>query len=150
MGRPADVLRACDEALALWRGAPYEVVAHATWTAPVTARMEELRGQLTERRLDALLALGDLARALVDLEPLLVEFPFRERLWALRMTALARSGRAEEALQTYRRVRTLLRDELGLEPGAELQELQRIVLVTGCRRPADPSVWWNSPDDPVC
>ena len=131
---PADTLRACDEALALWRGVPYEAVAHATWTAPMTARMAELRAQLTERRLEALLAVGDLARALVDLEPLLVEHPFRERLWALRMTALARSGRAEEALQTYRRVRNLLRDELGLEPGAELQDLQRAVLEDGLPR----------------
>ncbi|MGE3287364.1 MAG: BTAD domain-containing putative transcriptional regulator [Pseudonocardia sp.] len=135
---PAERLRACDEALALWRGAPYEAVAHATWTAAATARLEELRGQLIEWRLSALIEAGDPARALVDLEPLLAEFPFRERLWALRMTALDRSGRADDALQSYHRVRALLRDELGLEPGTELQQLQR-ALLTRAEKPAAPA-----------
>ena len=125
---PTATLRHCEEALGLWRGSPYEVVAHATATAAVVARLEELRGQVAERRLAALLALGRPDRVLVDLEPLQLDHPFRERLWALRMSALADLGRTEEALATFRRVRALLRDELGLEPGRELQELHRAVM----------------------
>ncbi|TDQ65638.1 putative ATPase [Actinomycetospora succinea] len=125
---PATTLQRCDEALALWRGTPYEVVAHATATAAVVARLEELRGQVAERRLAALLALGHPDRVLVDVEPLVLEHPFRERLWALRMSALADLGRTEEALATFRRVRALLRDELGLDPGRELQDLHRAVM----------------------
>lgn len=125
---PAATLRRCDEALALWRGTPYEIVAHATATAAVVARLEELRGQVAERRLEALLALDRPDRVLVDLAPLLLEHPFRERLWAVQMSALARLGRTEEALATYRRVRTLLRDELGLDPGRELRELHRSLM----------------------
>ncbi|MGD9525713.1 BTAD domain-containing putative transcriptional regulator [Pseudonocardia sp.] len=128
VGDPTAAVRLADEALALWRGPPYEAIAHVTATEAATARLGELRGQLVERRLEALLQVGDVARVLVDVEPLLAAFPFRERLWAARMSALARAGRTEEALATFRRVRALLRDELGLEPGAELQELHRTVI----------------------
>ncbi|MDD7938989.1 BTAD domain-containing putative transcriptional regulator [Actinomycetospora lutea] len=127
-GDPAETWRRCDEALDLWRGPPYEVVAHATATAAVVARLAELRGQVAERRLDALLALGHPDRVLLDLEPLQRDHPFREPLWARRMAALDALGRTEEALATFHRARTLLCDELGLEPGRELQEQQRAVM----------------------
>lgn len=121
-------LRHCDEALILWRGAPYELVQHVTESAAVTARLGELRGQLIERRVDALLALGGLDRALTDLQALVIDHPFRERLWGQRMTALARSGRTADALATFQQLRSLLLDELGLEPGVEIQELHRQIL----------------------
>ena len=135
---PDETLRRCDEALGLWRGAPYEIVSHATGTAAVVARLEELRGQVAERRLEALLTLGHPERVLADVEPLLAEHPYRERCWALRMTALARLGRTEEALATYRRVRDLLRDELGLDPGPALRALHRAVMSQDDVPPAAP------------
>ncbi|MDO8209092.1 BTAD domain-containing putative transcriptional regulator [Conexibacter sp. CPCC 206217] len=127
-GDPAAALACCDEALRLWRGTPYEVVAHITATTAATARLQELREQLLERRIDALMAVGAVGSALVELESLTVQHPFRERLWAQRMTALAGSGRTDEALQAFQRVRTLMRDELGLEPGPELRRLQQQIL----------------------
>ncbi|MBB2891565.1 BTAD domain-containing putative transcriptional regulator [Flexivirga oryzae] len=123
-----EALRVCDEALGLWRGTPYEVVVAPRLVEATVGRLAELRGQLVEWRVAALLATGHTDSALADLEVLTAQFPFRERLWAQRMTGLARSGRVEEALATYQRVRGLLLDELGLEPGAELRELQRALV----------------------
>lgn len=127
-GSYAQALWDCEAALSLWRGSPYESIAHAPMAAAVIARCEELHAQLGEWRVDALLATGDTERALLDLEVLTAKFPFRERLWAQRMTGLSRAGRNEEALQTYSRARAVLLDELGLEPGAELRELQRAII----------------------
>ena len=127
-GRFAEALLACDEALALWRGEPYESGAPSPAAEASAARLRELRAEVCELRVDALLATGDTRRALADLQVLTSEYPFRERLWAQRMTGLARAGRTEEALRTYQQVRTLLIDELGLEPGLELRELQRAIV----------------------
>ena len=127
-GDLANSLAACDEALHLWRGVPYEAIAHLAETGAVVGRLEELRGQVMERRIDMLLRLGEVDRALADLELLLAAFPFRERLWAQRMSGLARAGRADDALAAYQRVRGMLLDELGLEPGPELRELQRQII----------------------
>jgi pentatricopeptide repeat protein len=127
-------LHSCEAALRLWRGDPYEVVGHTTAASAATAKITELREQVVERRVDALLAVGDLAGALADLQVLTAQHPFRERLWAQLMTALARSGRVEEALQTFQRVRALMLGELGLEPGAELQRLHMQMLAQETER----------------
>ncbi|MET1003992.1 MAG: BTAD domain-containing putative transcriptional regulator [Propionibacteriaceae bacterium] len=117
-----------DQALALWRGDPFEAVVDDTATAPVAAQWQQLRDGLAERRIDVLLAVDAAERALVDLDPLIAQNPLRERLWWQRMTALARLHRAEEALATYRRLVELLRDELGLDPSPELRQLQGRIL----------------------
>ncbi|MET1006023.1 MAG: BTAD domain-containing putative transcriptional regulator [Propionibacteriaceae bacterium] len=127
-GQPARALRAADEALAFWRGQPFSEVADRTWASGPIARLQELHALLQERRVDALLALGQSAQAVSDLEPLLAEFPFRERLWWQRMLALHRSGRTQEALQAYRQARQVLLDEIGMDPGPELVELHRRIL----------------------
>lgn len=127
-GESSAALNAIDEALALWRGDPFDAVLDTTTTAAVAARWHELRDQLVERRIDALLDLGAADRALLDLEPQIARAPLREHLWGQRMTALARLDRADEALATYRRAAELLADELGLDPGAELQQLQARIL----------------------
>ncbi len=127
-GEFAAALDSCDDALQLWRGPAYATLTDPGITEPVTARLAEVHGQLSELRIDALLATGDTERALPDLEILTAEYPFRERLWAQRMIALSRVGRPEEALNTFRRARTILLEELGLEPGAELRELQRAII----------------------
>ena len=125
-GRLDDCIARCDEALALWRGTP--VGADAEWAEAWVARMSELRAQASERRLDALIRSGAPERALPELDVLIREWPFREHLHAVRMTALYRCGRSEEALAAYEEVRRTLRDELGLTPGPELQKVQQQIL----------------------
>nr|WP_281371944.1 BTAD domain-containing putative transcriptional regulator [Modestobacter versicolor] len=140
-GEPADVLARCDEALALWRGTPYEQIAAQEWIVPFLVRLEEIAAELRERRIDALLGTGATDRALSDVARLIEETPYRERLWAQRMIGLYRTGRAEEALQAYQRARTRLLDELGTEPGTELREVHRRVLAQDpALAPAPPPV----------
>lgn len=131
--RPADCLDRCDEALALWRGAP-------TGTEAWVAGMTELRAQATERRLDALIRTGHPDRTLPEFDRLVGEWPFREHLHALRMTALHRCGRTEQALTVYEEVRRTLRDELGTAPGAELREVQRLILEGEPTAPREPEI----------
>ncbi|WP_433503554.1 BTAD domain-containing putative transcriptional regulator [Pseudonocardia halophobica] len=127
-GRPDEARDRAEQAMALWRGRPYPTVADASWAAAAVARLEEVRGQLRELLAEALLGTGSPQRALLELEPAVAETPLRERLWTLRMLAQHRLGRADEALRTYRQVRELFLEELGLEPGAELRELHRRIL----------------------
>ncbi|GEC27745.1 MULTISPECIES: BTAD domain-containing putative transcriptional regulator [Pseudonocardia] len=122
--RPADCLDLCERALALWRGTP----TTADWAQAWVARLTELRAQATERRLDALIRSGHPERALPEFDALVREWPFREHLHSLRMTALYRCGRTEQALAAYEEVRRSLRDELGVTPGPELREIQRQIL----------------------
>ncbi|HEX5096302.1 MAG TPA: alpha/beta fold hydrolase [Acidimicrobiia bacterium] len=115
-------------ATALWRGEPFGGVAAHTGLAAEAVRLrEEYLGAL-EGRVASELETGADAHLVGELEALVREHPYRERLWGHLMTALYRSGRQADALSVYERVRVLLRDELGLEPGGELQRLQRAVL----------------------
>ncbi len=118
----------CEGALRLWRGDAFRVAAHVPGIQAAIDRLTETRAQLEERRVDALLALGETEQAALDAAQLTTRNPFREHLWAQRMTALARLGRVEEALSTYRAVRAVLREELGIDPGRELRELQRAII----------------------
>lgn len=118
----------CERALRLWRGEPFHVAAHVPGVEAAIDGLIETRAQLEERRVDALLALGETEQAALDAARLTALHPFREHPWAQRMTALARLGRAEEALSTYRAVRAVLRDELGIDPGRELRDLQRAII----------------------
>lgn len=127
-GRAMEALRRADGALALWRGRPYGAHCERDWARPATARLDEMHGQVQERRIEALLAAGDVDRALSDLEPLVAASPYRESLRGLKMLALYRNGRAEEALTAFQRARRTLVDEVGTEPGRELQELHRRIL----------------------
>ena len=92
-------------------------------------RLEELRLAAVEERIEAELALGKHLAVVPELEPLAVEHPFRERFRAQLMLALYRCGRQAEGLEVYRQTRELMNDELGLEPGVELQQLERAILV---------------------
>ena len=127
-------LTSIEEALALWRGQPFESLADALGIGPIRVRYEELRTQLAERRIETLLSLGHLDLALADLQPMIAATPYRERLWAQRMTALDRLGRTEESLAAFRRVRQILIEEIGLEPGQELVQLHARILA---RDPGD-------------
>lgn len=127
-GQPARALRRADEALALWRGRPFTAVADEPWAQPAITRLEELHAQVRERQVEALLAVGDPDRALVELVSAIGDAPLRERLWGQRMLAYHRTGRTDRALATYADARRLLLDELGIEPGAELRALQSRIL----------------------
>ncbi|MFC5139107.1 BTAD domain-containing putative transcriptional regulator [Actinomycetospora rhizophila] len=123
----AAVVRA-DKALGLWRGRPYGPLAERPWAQPAVARLDELHGQVEARRIEALVESGALDQALSDVEPLIAAMPFREPLRAQQMLALYRSGRGEQALQSYRDAHRLFMQEVGTEPGAELRTLHRRIL----------------------
>ena len=123
--RAAELLR---EGLALWRGPPLADFAYEPFAQAEIARLEELRLSAVEQRIEADLALGHHAQVIGELESLVGRHPFRERLRAQLMLALYRSGRQAEALDAYQDARRALVDELGIEPGEELQELQSRIL----------------------
>ncbi|SFP23400.1 Predicted ATPase [Geodermatophilus dictyosporus] len=125
---PADRLRAATEALALWRGPALAEVAEEDFARGEVARAEELRLQAHEARAEALLALGRSDEALPDLGRLVREHPYRERLHGQLALALYRAGRQAEALAVLEAARATLVEELGLDPGPQLQELARRVL----------------------
>ena len=115
-------------ALGMWRGPPLADFAYESFAQSEIARLEETRLTALEGRIDAELALVEHARLVGELEALVREHPLRERFIAQLMLALYRSGRQAEALESYRVTRGRLVDELGLEPGRDLQELERAIL----------------------
>jgi predicted ATPase/DNA-binding SARP family transcriptional activator len=116
------------EALAAWRGPALAEFAAEPFAVAEVARLEEMRLAALEMRIDADLQLGRHAELVSELERLVGEHPLRERLCAQLMLALYRSGRQAEASALYQKTRERLADELGMEPGRELQELLRDVL----------------------
>ena len=125
---PDTVEPALQRALGWWRGPAYAEFADEDFARSEAVRLEELRLNAIELRSEALLALGRSEEAASALEVLVHKHPLREDAQALLMTALSRAGRGPEALDVYRQLRALLRDELGLDPSARLQELQRDIL----------------------
>jgi DNA-binding SARP family transcriptional activator len=115
-------------ALALWRGPALVDVRGEGFARSAAERLEESRLAAHEDRIDADLDAGRHAALVGELEQLVDEHPLQERLRAQLMLALYRSGRQAEALDVYRRTRTLLADELGLEPSPELRELEQAIL----------------------
>ena len=123
--RAAALLRS---ALALWRGPVLGDLAYERFAQDEVARLEELRLTAVEERIDADLHLGRHVELVAELEGLVREHPLRERLRAQHMLALYRSGRQADALESMREARRSLVDELGLEPGRELRELEQAIL----------------------
>ena len=116
------------EAIGLWRGNPLvDVPSNALITAEVP-RLDALRMQAQEWRMDAGLARGLHAELVGELTQLAHDHPWRERFHAQLMLALYRCGRQAEALAAYQRTRRMLVDELGVEPGRELRDLQAGIL----------------------
>jgi DNA-binding SARP family transcriptional activator/DNA-binding beta-propeller fold protein YncE len=115
-------------ALELWRGPALADFRFAPFARGEIERLEELRLSALEYRIEADLACGRHAELVPELERLVAEHPWRERLRQQLMLALYRSGRQADALEAYRSGRRLLVDELGIEPGRALQELERGIL----------------------
>jgi DNA-binding SARP family transcriptional activator len=116
------------DALALWRGPPLADLAFEPFVLLEAPRLEGLRLAAQEELIEARLALGEHTQVLPELEALVSEHPFDERLRGQLMLALYRAGRQAEALQAYRNARDLLVEELGLEPSAPLRELEQAIL----------------------
>jgi ABC-type transport system substrate-binding protein/DNA-binding SARP family transcriptional activator/DNA-binding beta-propeller fold protein YncE len=125
---PAGAAPRLEEALALWRGPPLADFAYEPFAQDEIRRLEELRLSALEDRIVADLALGRHEGVVAELESVAREHPLRERLQGLRVIALYRCGRQAEALEAYRSTRRRLVDDLGLEPGPELKELERRIL----------------------
>jgi DNA-binding SARP family transcriptional activator len=115
-------------ALALWRGPALAEFRFSPFAETEIARLEELRLTAVEERIEAELARGDHARVVAELERLVAEHPLRERLRGQLMLTLYRCGRQVDALEVYRDGRRRLVDDLGLEPGPRLQQLERAIL----------------------
>jgi DNA-binding SARP family transcriptional activator len=126
--RPDCAVPAFTSALALWRGAPLSDLAHEPFAQAEIGRLEDLRLMALEQLTEAKLALGRHAEVVGRLEALIAEHPYRERLRAQLMLALYRSDRQAEALQAYQDARRTLVDELGIEPGQRLRDLEQAIL----------------------
>ena len=120
----ADTIR---EAIGLWRGPALTEFAAEPFAQIEGGRLDDLRMAALEERIDADLQLGRHAELTGELEVLITSHPHRERLRAQLMLALYRAGRQSEALDVYRDLRATL-DEIGIEPGESLQQLERQIL----------------------
>ena len=130
------------QALALWRGAPLPELQEWDPGRAEAERLLEVRRSVEEELVEARMDCGLVAAAVADAQHLVRREPYREHRWALLALALYRSGRQREALDALRRARTTLVDELGLDPGPELSELEQRILQQ------DP-VLLDVPDAPV-
>jgi DNA-binding SARP family transcriptional activator len=126
--------------LALWRGDPLEDVTSALLREREVPRLLQLRLDALEDRIDADLQVGRIQEAIGDLGGLTAAHPLRERFHAQLMLACYRAGRRADALAAYRRAREVLADELGVDPGPELQQLHQRILA------ADPVIAAEDPD----
>jgi YVTN family beta-propeller protein len=117
-----------EEALALWRGTPLLGLTDERFAEDARRRLDEQRLAVLEDRIDDDLAAGRHAELVPELEELVGEHSLRERLQGQLMLALYGSGRQADALDSYRRARKTLGEELGLEPSQQLQELERRIL----------------------
>ncbi|MGH8978234.1 MAG: ATP-binding protein, partial [Acidimicrobiia bacterium] len=117
-----------EEALELWQGDPFTGCAPTEALRGFAAHFTELRARAIESRLDADLQLGRHAEVVGELEHLVRADPYREPMWRMLVVALYRSGRQADALRACRRAGEVLRDELGIEPSAELKDLEHAVL----------------------
>ena len=115
-GDPGGALGHLEAALAEWRGPVLADVADEDWARSAATRWNELRMEALEARFDALLALGRHSEAVAELEHIVEEHPLREGFARRLMIALYRNGRQADALRVFRQTRTLLADELGLDP----------------------------------
>jgi WD40 repeat protein/DNA-binding SARP family transcriptional activator/tRNA A-37 threonylcarbamoyl transferase component Bud32 len=127
-GDPAAAAASLREALALWRGHPFADLPGSERLEAEARRLEELRLRAVEQRIDAELALGLHAELIAELEVLCTEYPLSERFRAQHMLALYRSGRQAEALRAYQKTRGYLAEELGIDPSAELRNLEQRIL----------------------
>ena len=127
-GDAAAAVRLLDESLALWRGPALADLGDLQFITSEQARLEEERLGVLESRVDAQLMCGRHREAIAQLGTLTTRHPLRERFWSQRLLALYRTGRQADALRAYRELRSTLIDQLGIEPGPELRDLEAQIL----------------------
>ena len=127
-GAAAQAAQTLSQALSLWRGPALADFRYEPFAQAEIARLEELHLTCLEERIEADLALGSASVLVAELRQLVSEHPVRERLRGQLMLALYRDGRQAEALEVYREFRSVLRDELGLDPSPHLRELETAIL----------------------
>jgi DNA-binding SARP family transcriptional activator len=123
-------------ALALWRGTPFDGVQSDWLHRTQVPRLHERYLAAVERRVDLGLREGDDGDLVAQLEELVTRFPLRESLWVRLLRVLERAGRPSEALERYERIRVHLAEELGADPGPELQQVHIDLLTGSAARPA--------------
>ena len=126
--QPAEAAAKATEALGMWRGEPLAEFEYDDFAQPMRSELAERRLLLEETLVEAQLSLNDNDGAIALLRPLIDNHPYREGLYALLMTALYRSGRQVDALAVYQEARELLLDELGVDPGPDLSDLEYQIL----------------------
>ena len=112
----------------MWRGRPFGDLAEDGPLRVEAERLDELRLHALEQRFEADLSLGRAAEIVDEVEAAVSQYPYRERLWRVLMLALYHSGRQADALAAYRRARTMLDEQLGIDPSAALQALEGQIL----------------------
>lgn len=122
-------IAAFDAALSCWRGAALADTRDSAKLSAAAVRLDEARIAVLEARVEALLESGRARDAVPELEHLVDEYPFREQLRAQLMLALYRCGRQADALAAYQSARLVLTENLGIEPGADLRDLERSILL---------------------
>ena len=125
---PDQTARILRQGLALWRGPAYGDFIGTSFADAESRRLESLRDSALEAVIEAELADGRGPELVPELEALVVEHPYRERLWSALVVALYRSGRQADALEAFQRARAVLGDELGVDPGPELRAVEAKVL----------------------
>jgi len=125
---PARRIRELREALALWRGRPLADLAGIPWLEDQAHRLELLRQQIRHALAEARLAAGEHTQLLPDLDQMAADHPLDERIHGQLMVALYRSGRQADALAAYRRLRITLNEQLGIDPGQALRDLEAAIL----------------------
>ena len=125
---PAEGARRLRAALALWRGPPLVDVAGLPWLEAQAERLDQLWLQAQRVLVEVRLALGEHALLVPDLQMLTRERPFDEQLHGQLMLALYRAGRQSEALAAYHRLQRSLVEELGIDPGQALREMEAAIL----------------------
>lgn len=130
-GDTSTALEKATEGLRLFRGEI--LIDDGDWAAPHRARLEEVRLGLLEDVMAARVDLGSGGELVGELETLVIQHPLRERLWASLMTALYRAGRQADSLAAYARLRKMLVDELGIEPGPDVRTLEQRLLHQSAR-----------------
>jgi predicted ATPase/DNA-binding SARP family transcriptional activator len=139
-GTADDALAAVDRALDRWGGRPFGDLADEPFLRAETQRLEDLEAGVQELRADLLVALGRAPDAIGTLRRLVAEQPARETAWSRLVLALYAAGRQADALDAFHRARAYLDEELGIEPGPQLQAAHLAVLQQSAAIPVRPAV----------
>ena len=128
LGEPDRAAYVLGEALELWRGTPFQDLELSDLAVIEAERLEELRREAEELRVEASLRMGRHLEVLATAEAMVKEAPLRERRWQLLALAQYQAGRQTEALRTVHRVKRVLAEQLGIDPGPELAALEEAIL----------------------